>query len=265
VVTDQPQRAYRTDEAGQFNDLRAFCIFVGYPRSGHSLLGSLLDAHPSIIIGHELDVLKYVEAGFKREQIYHLLVENSKSYAGVGRQWSGYSYEVLGQWQGEFKTLRIIGDKKGGATTERLRSNPGALKRLHDTVRIPVKYVHVVRNPYDNITTISKKHGLNLSNSVAYYFALCETVANFKKETPASDIFDVRHEEIIRDPKSVLTSCCEFLSEGAAENYLQACAAIVHQSPHKTRSEVEWTAQSVALVEKGIRMFPFLHGYSYEN
>lgn len=30
-----------------------FVIFVGYPRSGHSIIGSMMDAHQNIIISHE--------------------------------------------------------------------------------------------------------------------------------------------------------------------------------------------------------------------
>ena len=39
-------------------------MFIGYPRSGHSLIGSLLDVHPNAIVAHELDALKFVGAGF---------------------------------------------------------------------------------------------------------------------------------------------------------------------------------------------------------
>ena len=42
----------------ELQSVEAFCIFIGYPRSGHSLLGSLLDAHPEMVIAHELDVLR---------------------------------------------------------------------------------------------------------------------------------------------------------------------------------------------------------------
>ncbi|MBV6654043.1 MAG: hypothetical protein KI786_09830, partial [Mameliella sp.] len=32
-------------------------FFIGYPRSGHSILGALLDAHPQVALSHELDAL----------------------------------------------------------------------------------------------------------------------------------------------------------------------------------------------------------------
>jgi hypothetical protein len=39
-------------------------MFIGYLRSGHSLIASLLDAHPNAIATHELDALKFVGARF---------------------------------------------------------------------------------------------------------------------------------------------------------------------------------------------------------
>ena len=52
-----------------FKDVKTFCMFIGYPRSGSTLIGSLLDAHPNIIIAHELDVFRYIRAGFNKRQI----------------------------------------------------------------------------------------------------------------------------------------------------------------------------------------------------
>ena len=70
-----------------FSDLETYCMFLGYPRSGHSLVGALLDAHPDVIIAHELDVLKYIGEGCGRPQIYSLLLENSQAAREGGRKW----------------------------------------------------------------------------------------------------------------------------------------------------------------------------------
>ena len=137
----------------QFTQLETFCMFLGYARSGTSLLGALLDAHPNIVVAHELDVLKYVQVGFRKHQIFHLLLENSKAHAQCGRKATGYTYEVRDQWQGRYATLRVIGDKKGGKSSLRLRENPDLLNKLRNTIGLPLKVFHVVRNPYDNIAT----------------------------------------------------------------------------------------------------------------
>jgi hypothetical protein len=43
-----------------FDQVQSYCMFVGHPRSGHTLIGALLDAHPHIVIAHELNALRYV-------------------------------------------------------------------------------------------------------------------------------------------------------------------------------------------------------------
>ena len=55
--------------------LETYCMFIGYPRSGHSLVGSLLDAHPQIILAHELNALELFKRGFGARQIYIFLME----------------------------------------------------------------------------------------------------------------------------------------------------------------------------------------------
>ena len=36
--------------------VKTFVFFLGYPHSGHSIVGSLMDGHPQIVISNELDL-----------------------------------------------------------------------------------------------------------------------------------------------------------------------------------------------------------------
>ena len=50
----------------------------------------------------------------------------------------------------------MIGDKKGGGTTMELTEKPekfAILKELNETLDIPLKFLHVIRNPFDVIST----------------------------------------------------------------------------------------------------------------
>ena len=51
----------------------------------------------------------------------------------------------------------MIGDKKGGNTAEILQHERGMndLQEIMDTVGVPLKFIHIVRNPFDNIATLS--------------------------------------------------------------------------------------------------------------
>jgi hypothetical protein len=298
---------------GLFGEIETFCMFIGYPRSGHSLIGSLLDAHPNMIIAHEQDLLGHIQAGFGRDQVYYLLLRNSRVFTQAGRTWHGYSYRVPNQWQGRFKRLQVIGDKQAGASTERLGSDPELLKLLQDVIDANIKFVHVVRNPYDMISTTYKSRkrpywhsvrqylileflrsghrrllgtlssldgrrhrsaphsnmnetgsNTNLMDDIEYYFSLCETVADLKRQIKSVDILDVRHESFIENPRSCLKEICLFLEVDPLDDYLDDCASIVRQSSHKSRYDVRWEREFIDIVKNKLVEFAFLEGYSYE-
>jgi len=261
--------SYRSRRQGDlFADLRAYCIFVGYPRSGHSLTGSLLDAHPHICFAHELDALKFVHARFSENQIYDLLLARAREFTEQGRKWNGYSYYVPGQWQGKFTTLHVIGDKKGGGSAQRLRANPELLDRLRRTIKLPLRFVHIIRNPYDNISTISlnqQQHKLNLRESVDFHFALCDTIMHLKSRLAGGELFEIKHEEFVCAPREHLARLCNFLGEDAPDDYLQACAGIVFDSPRKTRHAAAWTPDLIREVAARMTRYTHLAGYAYDE
>jgi hypothetical protein len=251
-----------------FEEVKTFCVFIGYPRSGHSLIGSLLDAHPNMLIAHEVDALKYFYFGFGKNQIFQLILENSSAFTQNGRQWNYYSYRVPNQWQGKFQDLRVIGDKQGEGTTLRFKKAPFLLEKLQRVFQERIKFIHVIRNPYDNITTISlktKRHRRTLEESIDYYFSLAETVAALKSQMNSDNFFEMRHELFIENPHLFLNDLCRFLGVEASDGYLKDCASITFKSSKKSRLDAQWTPELIDLVKTRMDSIDFLNGYSFEE
>ncbi|MBW1679815.1 MAG: sulfotransferase, partial [Deltaproteobacteria bacterium] len=184
-----------------FDRVETHCMFLGYPRSGHSLIGSLLDAHPDIIIANELHTFRYIRYRFSKRQLFYLLLDNSQKFTNQGRTHTGYSYAVPNQWQGRFRRLRVIGDKRGSGSVKKLNLHPGLLQQLRRTVGIDMRFIHTVRNPYDNISTIfEKSRRRNLKGSIDYYFFYVKGVINFKKQVADRELIEARHESFIHNP-----------------------------------------------------------------
>jgi hypothetical protein len=241
-------------------------MFIGYPRSGHSLIGSLLDAHPNILIAHELDALQYVTEGCDRERLFQMILNNSQTFTKTGRNWTGYSYEVPNQWHGKFTELKVIGDKKGGRSVWRLHSDPELLQKMRDLVEVEMKLIHVVRNPFDNISTIFKKEAKKgLEHAIEFYLQMLSTVAEFKKATNGHELHELSLESFIADPRKQLSKLCTFLGVNSPDDYLEDCASIVFSSPRKTRESVKWSPDLIQMVQDRIVKYPFMSGYSYES
>ena len=255
----------------QFKTIKNYCIFIGYQRSGSSLIGALLDAHPNAVIAHELNVMQYFEARFNRHQIYHLLQQNAREYAARGRNWSGYSYQVPNQWQGKSQEIKVIGDKKAALSAIKLSRNPQLLERIKNTVAVPIKIVHIMRNPYDNITTMFKKgdrkktNALNFRETIEYYFSLCEDINRIKQLVPQESVFDLKQETLINNPQETLKQLCTFLNLEADATYLQDCASIIFKSPRKTRETIAWQPEDIDFIALKINDYNFLQGYSFED
>ncbi len=249
----------------RFDSVETYCMFIGYPRSGHSMVGSLMDAHPDMVISNELDALKYVDLGFDRDQIYYMILENTREYARAGRSQTGYSYVVPNQHQGTFRDLKVIGDKKGGSSTFHLRRDPTLLDRLGKVVSVPMRFIHVTRNPYDNITTMATRSGRDLDERIDTYFKFVATNATVRKRIGPDGVLDMHLEDFIADPAAKLRSICEFIGLDAPDDFIKDAAGIVYKEPKRTRAKIKWSKKQVATVAERIERYDFLKGYTYES
>jgi hypothetical protein len=263
--------AYRARMSpGLFQPVQTFCLFVGHNKSGASLTSALLDAHPDAICADEEDSLQYVPAGFRREQIFHLLLWGSRREALKGRvtarRLTPYSYQVPGQWQGRHRTLRVIGESTTGTTTRRIAGDPGLLDRLQAVMgSVEVKLIQVIRNPYDPISVMMVRGRRSFENSIEHYFASCDTLLDLRRRLAPERLHAVRYEEFVRDPETVLAGLCRFLGLEPEAGYLRACAGILHEAPATHRQLVPWDTPRIEAVARRIAGYDFLHGYSFEE
>jgi hypothetical protein len=249
-----------------FQSIQAYCMFVGYPRSGHTLVGSLLDAHPNAILALELDALRYVKFGFSRDQIFSLIIANSIRYASAGRTWTGYDYSVPDQWQGRFDQLMVIGDKKGGKSARRLWANPGLLDALASRLKMPLKIIHVARNPMDNIATMVRRGDApNVDAAITDYFRMADAVTYVHSRTDICSVIDIWSEEFIRHPSEHLRALCAFLGLPAEESYVKSCSSIVFPEPRQSRHNITFTPSQIDSIQTRSASYPHLIRYRYES
>lgn len=251
--------------APRLRNVRTLLLFIGYPRSGHSLVGSLLNAHRSIVVAHELHALWYLDRGFSAEELFALIWRRDRWFGRHGRQWTEFNYTVPGQWQGRSDRLEIIGDKKGDGVTDLLHFYPGALQTALGRLGRRIRIIHTVRNPYDNVATMARRTGDPLSACIERHrnrVALNnELIERYGEEL----IVTVRHEDLIADAKGELRRMAAFLGVEVSEEYLEACRGIIYDSPNPSRHGAKWSEEDRRGVERIIRRTPFLKGYEFEG
>ena len=242
----------------------AFCLFVGYGRSGHSAIGSIIDAHPNAVVSHELHAVARFFDGLSRDGLFQEILSLSQQQAHHGRVSSkvdggAYQHRIDGQVKSSDAVIKVIGDKKG-AGTSRLFGRMGLqhIDRFKDYIGLPVKIIHVVRNPFDIVAAGKARGSSGFASGVPI-------VAAIRERHRGNDWLDVYHEDVIADPMSAISRIVEFLGLEIIPAHLQKCAAYLYESPRRRRFENEWTADEKTAVHSLIHRFDFLERYSWDR
>jgi hypothetical protein len=247
-----------------FDSVRTYVMFIGQPRSGTSLLGSILNAHRNMCVAQELNALKYVRRGYDRQQLFWLLLKRDGCFEKSGRRWTGYDYEVPNQWQGRFEQLEVIGDKKAGLSTDQLQRYPELWERLQRLVQVPVRIIHLVRDPFNVITTAQLRRRISLNRSVEIYFRRCETNWQLMQQHPDM-IRTLRLEDLIDQPERQLLDLCDFLDITPDIDYLRDSVSILFSKPRHSKAASPWPRHVIDDVQRRLQAFPFLQGYTYAS
>lgn len=293
--------------------VKNFVFFIGYPRSGHSIVGSILDAHPHIVISHEF-MLMNRQAVFSEPwtanwtsdlfnvlyQHSYLDVQNGTRNSGMTEK--GYALHIDGLWQGEYdKFIDVIGDKSGGLTTSQYVHDAVKFqhnyKELASRLPVPIKAVHVLRNPYDQITTgliyaliddgqFTKMDFTNAKKNLASgtqelkkkfvnETVLCRKINNFfNRRWAASRIIEVVGEtnvltihssDLVHNPEDTIRTMCEFFGVNVPDIYLKIASEKVFTSISRTRALTEWPPRMMAEVEEQIKQYKILHRYTFTS
>ena len=260
----------------RYAGIKYFILFVGYPRSGHSLIAALLDAHPDIVISQEWGALSYLRMGYHRNQIFYSIEHHSRLFTRKLKNiWSGYSYRVEGMWQGKYNTIRLIGDKLGGETSLILKKNPALLLKLQHKTGCSVKIIHVIRNPYDTITTMAKRSYAKSSKTsdlnaeflapfIDKYFDRTSVIQKLK-DIGKFEMLDLYHEDLIKDNDLALKKLLDFLEVDALENYITKCSEAIYKEPHKSRLEFDWPDDLKIKVRENLKKYSFMEHYRFED
>ena len=286
---------WRSLDKTDVESIESFLIFIGWPRSCHSIIGSMLDAHPNVIVAHEFSVFSQLSVNTQlnnRNILYNELYRNSymnarKGWRNSTHRQKGYSLDMDGSWQGRFKQLKVIGDKCGGDPARMYSRSKDQFKamykRLKANVNVPIKILQVVRNPFDMIATLALYRGsdipevkVNASVSNKYRNPIVLKGAAKSVLDIASAIFrmvpDVRlsplqvHcEDLIAYPVETISHICQYLKLECSPEFLQMCADKTFKKVSESRHLVDWNLSTLPSIIERIKTFPFFHRYSFES
>ena len=253
-----------------FRDVEHFVFFIGYPHSGSTLVGSLLNSHPEIVISHEASILRYVKPGITRQQLFALVLEGEKRFAAVGRGWMNIDYDFPGTHQGTFEHLLVVGDKHAHRASRQIQNDPLVLDRLRRIVSVPIRVLHLTRNPFDNITSLAKpsmvdRRDRSLSRVIERYRGFADATDDASRRMEPEELLTLSYESVSADPARRMSEICQFFGVNATESFLETCTSTIRPAASRSRDRITWPTEERQRVEELISTHPTLDHYTFDD
>lgn len=248
----------------RWDRVEAFCMFVGYGRSGHSALGSLLDAHPRAAVSHELNAVKRFFQGVPRDVLFDEIFALAQQQARDGRYATRagggtYTHNLPGQAKTDASGIILIGDKKGAGTAWQFAQHGlEHIERFKTYIGVPVRILHVIRNPFDIVAAGMALGRKDFSRTVA-------VVSRIRERHSGADWRDVYYEDLLARPAEEIERIVTFLGLPLDAEHQARSAAYLYRVPHQRRFEVEWPEGVRAMVDDLIARHEYLGRYRWDS
>ena len=277
--------------------VKTFVFFLGHSRSGHSIVGSIIDSHPNMVVASEVDVFTRLSDGSLapiKSEIFNALWGNTREDLTNGLRakstdGKGYNLFVDGLYEGSYVDhIDVIGDKKGGITTNLLATEPDKWLHVYDiliSLNVTIKVIFVVRNAYDNIGT-SLFYGLNsninvnnfgrvkqsnntynfdpsiVQKNIERYFFYHQAIADARKKYNL-DVIEIHITDLISDPRGSLLYMCDSLGVTCSDKYLEICSNKIFKTESRTRHLIRWTDEQLTIIQQNIEKYSCLKDYNF--
>ena len=264
--TSQQSKTELSQYQEYLNNVREAVFTVGFNRSGSSLIGDLLSAHPNIVMDNESGIIRrYMNGEFtSRESLLSFIIKHDMD-RGIKKNY------VAGQYQQHYDcNIEVVGDKHSPHNTVSLtKTESNTLEELEKFIKLPIKLLFNVRNPYDMVASMVNsipdwRQSQSEKTEKAISFFTHRSADNMKliDQVSADRIFMIRLEDFIASPAKMLANICDFLGVAKTPEYLSSCTEVTYKMPNKSRDTLDWNEEHQKKIDALIEKYEFFNGYS---
>lgn len=213
--------------------IKKVALVHGTAQSGHSFVGSILDAHPRMCIGHELGLLPLFSSGAwtSPDEVFQWIFEKTQIINRMGRKTFNrfgepHDQSVIGQIKDSSSGVSVIGNKNGLDDTIVCGYPNGfvnAVERLGEFIS-PVEqvFIFVIRHPLDSSTWPTGYH----------------VIQDHYNMISTSQKYTVYYEDLITNLEVELGKLVEFLDLEMDESYLRNVRSRTLAIPPRSREKL---------------------------
>lgn len=241
-----------------FGNLKYWLVFMRYKRSGSALLANMLDAHRDIIFPVDRRLAGAYKTYEKSEDIWERVRERAARFQEKPYTDNGYSYPIEGV--GHSEAPRIIGHKS--TTKDNLLLTEESLADIREAVGLPLKFIHLVRDPYDQVNARWQQKEFRRAeaplDALIHEVSVITAQHDKMKQWAGASYGQFHYEDIKFNTVSTMAAVCRFLGVAVYSEHLLRCKELVFETPEKEATT--WTYETREKVRLLCEKHPDFYG-----
>lgn len=243
-----------------FSSLKAFLLIIGNARSGSTVLGSIINAHPNALIANETQLSGNLWNSATRESVLQTIASQAIQPNPGKILPSGYKFQFCKDSPKTDQVL-LIGEKAWNPATLFLHGKYSLLTDLSTQMQLPLLILHAVRNPFDTISTMHIRSGAPIHDRIRWFFMHCEAVQAISDRYTSQSFKHVYHEALLLNPIVEIRSLMNFLSLPLIDSYIETIKNALFTFPNESSKKVVWSKEDRQEVLSRMEQFEFLKFY----
>jgi hypothetical protein len=258
-------------------------MFIGFGRSGHSIVGQIINAHPNALIADEAPIFEELGRSPSLEETIDYLKERDRAFA---LRWFNKdspihrsaplsrlfrprgkrrNFRFPGLYQGFVKLPSVIGNSKAGYTSRHIAQDPDLIPSYEESVGMPTKFVCIMRNPFDMIASGMRRRQASFDDICSNFEEMSDYVDRSLANLADRPVLMLRQEDFLTDPSAGIERLFSFLELPAATEFTEIVTQRLFTAPQKSRYGMPEVEANRARVEALIARHAFFEGYSYDS
>jgi len=262
---------------------RSFLMFIGFGRSGHSVVGQIINAHPNALIADEAPIFEELGRTPSLEDAVEYLKERDRAFA---LRWFNKdspihrsaplrrlflprgkrrNFRFPGLYQGFVRLPSVIGNSKAGYTSRHIAEDPELVQSYETSLGLPTKFVCIMRNPFDMIASGVRRREASFDEICSNFEEMADYVDRSLTHLSGRPVLMVRQEDFLENPSAGIDRLFSFLELPVATEFKELITPRLFAAPQKSRYGVPDVEQNRERIEKLIAEHSFFDGYSFDS
>jgi hypothetical protein len=263
-----------------YGKIQSFIMFIGFGRSGHSIIGQIINAHPNALVADEGKIFDEIDS-MNIEQVTKYLIKRDRAFAlrwynkdstifkshPLFRIFSEKKYKrnffFRGLSQGYACQPKVLGNSKAAYTSRVIANNPEVINTFESSLGVPVKFVNVIRNPFDMIASGLQRRNISFESLWPKFEAMTNTVSNVIKILNNHEVLQLRQENFLNDPDREIARLLKFAALSYDSMFITTIKNHLYTAPDKSRYRSLEVKRNRKKIEALISRNDFFEGYNF--